>query len=88
MEILGGDKTEEEFLVGFEVGFNAATDVLEGNDWVYELEALRSLPAGSLVRDERGRILFRTQANGWVTTASTHVSSMYVKLPAEVLHHA
>jgi hypothetical protein len=78
---------EDEFVMGFEVGFNAAKDVFEGEGWVQSNEVLKTLPAGSVVRDGRGRVLFKTQANGWVTTAATHVSSMYVVLPAEVIHH-
>lgn len=86
MEVLGGDAAKKGFSVDLEDGFNALEDILEGHLWVSDIEALRKLPAGSLVRDERGRTLFKTQANGWVTTASTHVSTMYVRLPAEVLH--
>jgi hypothetical protein len=86
-DIVVGQEKEDEFLVGFEVGFNAAKDVFEGGGWIEAHEALRELPAGSVVRDGRNRVLFKTQANGWCTTSCTHVSNMYVVLPAEVLHH-
>lgn len=88
MEVLGGDAAKEGFTMNLEDGFNVLEDILEGHMWVSDIEALRELPAGSLVRDERGRTLFKTHSNGWVTTASTHVSTLYVRLPAEVLHRA
>lgn len=59
-------------------------------DWtdiyVDTLEALRELPAGSTIKDDRGRILFRTNHNGWISVSDTHFSTNYIPLPAEVLY--
>lgn len=49
---------------------------------------LRLLKAGSVIRDAEGRVLFLTDAEGWVSTSSSHFSVMGLCLPVEVLYKA
>ena len=73
---------------GFKQGFDAAKALFGVAGHLEDSDAVKTLPAGSCVKDARGRVLFRTRANGWMSTAGTHFSSMYLALPVEVLYHA
>lgn len=77
----------ERFLGGFDAGLERIEEVLSSPHTLETFEAIRELPAGSLIRDAKGRLLFRTNANGWVSTAATHFSSVYLRMPIEVIHH-
>lgn len=80
--------TQKAYQEAFKRGFEMARALFRMNGRLDELEAVKKLPAGSLVKDARGRVLFRTCSNGWVTTSGTHFSTMYLGLPLEVLYHA
>ena len=73
------------FRQGYKTGFETARRIFAMADTLTDFEALRKLSAGSLIKDARGKILFRTTANGWVSVTGTHFASMYVPLPVEVL---
>lgn len=62
--------------------------VQAGGQFVETIEEIQALPVGSLIKDGRGRMQFRTAANGWVSVAATHTASMYIALPARVLYFA
>lgn len=80
----GEDCNPEDFEEGFRLGSEALSDYLGRNRSVMTLEALRSLPAGSLISDGRFRLLFKTHANGWVTVDALHVASSAVRFPVKV----
>lgn len=49
------------------------------------VEELRGLKAGTVIVDGRGRRLFRTVSNGWITVSGSHIGSRFVDLPYEVV---
>lgn len=74
----------EDYCNAFEAGVWALESELGRDRSVADSEALRELPVGSLIRDARERLLFRTHANGWVTVNATHLSTAYVPFPIKV----
>lgn len=84
---IGTTEELEGYRTGFQQGFKAARALFGVHPGLDDPESVKRLAAGSLVKDARGRVLFRTTANGWVSVSSTRFSSMYLALPVEVLYY-
>lgn len=77
----------ETYAEAFNRGFEAATKLFWGIGPIDDPEAVKKLPAGTLVRDARGRLQFKSSANGWISVAVTRTPTIYLALPVEVLYH-
>lgn len=69
----------------FERGWNAACDVFGYKEKVEDYEGVKTLAAGSLVKDNLGRVVFKTKSNGWIGVDMHRYSSMYLVFPLEVV---